>query len=159
MKTKTTYYINLKSCSNAACETKELSSEILASKSREIVAKVQGVAKAWGLANGSTAVEVSAESFAGVTVVSQHVVAIDLRELRRLARCSQPAPKPKPVLKDVLVLDSRVKFWAVLEALQQYVDNGRDADESLEDEEFVAKLDAAEAFRDQLDAVLASLAE
>ena len=148
MKTKTTYYINLKSCSNAACETKELSSEILASKSREIVAKVQGVAKAWGLANGSTAVEVSAESFAGVTVVSHRVVEID-----------QPAPKPKPVLKDVLVLDSRVKFWTVLEALQQYVDNGRDADESLEDEEFVAKLDAAEAFRDQLDAVLASLAE
>ena len=53
-----------------------------------------------------------------------------------------------------LELDSRVKFHAVLEALQQYIDNGEDAD----DPDLQPKLDAASGLRDQLDAVLASLA-
>ena len=65
------------------------------------------------------------------------------------------APAPKP-LRDVLSLDSAVKFHAVLEALQQFIDNGRDAEELYDVDE--AKLEAAEELRDQLDATLASLA-
>lgn len=57
-----------------------------------------------------------------------------------------------------LEIDSRVKFFAVLEALQQYIDNGEDADHLSDDAELREKLDAASALRDQLDAVLASLA-
>lgn len=57
-----------------------------------------------------------------------------------------------------LELDSRTKFFAVLEALQQYIDNGEDADYYGDDLELQAKLKAASALRDQLDAVLASLA-
>ncbi len=64
----------------------------------------------------------------------------------------------KPLVAD-LHLNSHAKFWAVLEALQQYIDNGNDADHLADDEELQAKLRAAEQFRDQLDAVLASLAE
>jgi len=64
---------------------------------------------------------------------------------------------PKPLVAD-LCLNTPVKFHAVLEALQQYIDNGNDADHLADDEELQAKLEAAEAFRDQLDAVLASLA-
>ena len=67
------------------------------------------------------------------------------------------APAPKP-LRDVLSLDSAVKFHAVLEALQQYIDNGRDAEDLYDSEGLQAKLEAAEALRDQLDATLASLA-
>ncbi len=67
---------------------------------------------------------------------------------------------PKPLAAD-LHLNSHAKFWAVLEALQQYIDNGNDAEHLIDDaqiDEFKAKLEAAEAFRDQLDGVLASLA-
>ena len=64
---------------------------------------------------------------------------------------------PKPLVAD-LYLNTPVKFHAVLEALQQYIDNGNDADHLADDEELQAKLEAAEAFRDQLDGVLASLA-
>lgn len=65
------------------------------------------------------------------------------------------APAPK-VLREFLDLNTSVKFHAVLEALQQYIDNGNDADDV--SEELEARLEAAEAFRDQLDAALASLA-
>ncbi len=67
---------------------------------------------------------------------------------------------PKPLVAD-LCLNTPVKFHAVLEALQQYIDNGNDAEHLIDDaqiDEFKAKLEAAEAFRDQLDGVLASLA-
>jgi len=57
-----------------------------------------------------------------------------------------------------LELDSRVKFHAALEALQQYIDNGEDADHLSDDPALRAKLEAAACLRDQLDAVLASLA-
>jgi hypothetical protein len=57
-----------------------------------------------------------------------------------------------------LDLDSRVKFHAALEALQQYIDNGKDADHLSDDPALQAKLEAASCLRDQLDAVLASLA-
>jgi hypothetical protein len=140
--TKTTYYIKLKSCSNAACETQvlECPSPLFA---HEVVNKVQGIAKAWGRGNGSKYVEVSAETYAGGCVVSQHVVEV---------------PQPQaPVLRATLNLEGSTQFWAVLEALQQYIDNGNDADDV--SEELEAKLEAAEAFRDQLDAALASLAD
>jgi len=79
--------------------------------------------------------------------------------LRAFPEATEPepvvAPAPKP-LREFLDLDSGVKFHAVLEALQQYIDNGNDADDV--SEELEAKLKAAEAFRDQLDAKLASLA-
>lgn len=141
MNAKTTYYIKLQSCTNAACETQvfESPSPLL---SEALVEKVQGFAKSWGAGNGSRFVEVSAETYAGGCAVSQHVVEV-------------PQPK-QPVLRSTLNLDSSVKFHAVLEALQQYIDNGNDFDD--EDAEFDAKLAAAEDFRDQLDAVLASLA-
>jgi chromosome segregation ATPase len=57
-----------------------------------------------------------------------------------------------------LRLDSRDKFFAALEALQQYIDNGEDADHLSDDPALQAKLEAASCLRDQLDAVLASLA-
>lgn len=79
-------------------------------------------------------------------------------------RAFPDAVNPEPVvasaqkpLRDFLTLDSSVKFHAVLEALQQYIDNGNDVEEP--SDAFQAKLEAAEAFRDHLDAVLASLAE
>ena len=142
-----TNYLKLKSCSNLACETFTISQRE-SEHPTDFLSRVRVIARQWGLANGSTAVEVSVENFSCGCVVSQHVISID-----------RPAPK---TLSDSLVLDSRVKFWAVLEALQQYVDNSHDADYIIEDsqvEEFNAKLEAAEEFRDQLDAVLASLAE
>lgn len=81
--------------------------------------------------------------------------------LRAFPDATEPEPvvEPKPpVLRHSLCLDSRIKFHAVLEALQQYIDNGEDADHLSDDEELRAKLDAATDLRDQLDAVLASLA-
>lgn len=53
-----------------------------------------------------------------------------------------------------ITLDTRDKFFAMLDAVQQFVDNCNDArlDESS------AKLAAAEEIRDQLDAALALLA-
>lgn len=138
-----TYYIKLKSCSNAACEIKTLESLELPSSF-----DVRVVAEAWGAGNGSKAVEVSVENYAGDIVVSPHAVTV-------YRPVVAPAQKP---LRDVLSLDSAVKFHAVLEALQQYIDNGRDAEELHGSEELQAKLEAAEDLRDQLDATLASLA-
>lgn len=60
-----------------------------------------------------------------------------------------------------LQISNHVQFHAVLDALQQYIDNCNDAEYLIDDErldEFKAKTEAAEEFRDQLDAVLASLA-
>lgn len=147
MNAKTTYYIKLQSCTNAACETQvfESPSPLL---SEALVEKVQGFAKSWGAGNGSRFVEVSAETYAGGCAVSQHVVEV-------------PQPK-QPVLRSTLNLDSSVKFHAVLEALQQYIDNCHDAEYLIDDarlDEFQAKVEAAEGLRDQLDAVLASLAD
>lgn len=61
-----------------------------------------------------------------------------------------------------ITLDTRDKFFAVLEALQQFIDNCEDADGLIEEsraDEFYARLEAAEEIRDQLDATLASLAD
>jgi hypothetical protein len=61
-----------------------------------------------------------------------------------------------------ITLDSRDKFWAMLDALQQFIDNCNDAEHLIDDSalpEFDAKLAAAEEMRDQLDAALASLAD
>lgn len=69
----------------------------------------------------------------------------------------EPVVEPKPpVLRATLHLEGSTQFWAVLEALQQFIDNGNDADDI--SEELEAKLEAAEAFRDQLEVTLASLA-
>ena len=144
-----TYYLKLKSCSNLACETQTIDTRDHETQPAFLL-RVQRHAKAWGLGNGSTSVEVSVQSYGGDCIVSTHAVAID-----------RPAPKPK-CLTATLHLETREQFWAVLEALQQYIDNSHDADYIIEDsqvEEFNAKLEAAEAFRDQLDAVLASLAD
>lgn len=138
-----TYYIKLKSCSNAACEIQTLESLELP---RSLDAG--NIARVWGAGNGSKTVEVSVENYAGDIVVSPHAVTVYRKE-------PVVAPAPKP-LRDVLSLDSAVKFHAVLEALQQFIDNGRDAEELYDVDE--AKLEAAEELRDQLDATLASLA-
>jgi|688.fasta_scaffold00210_72 hypothetical protein len=61
-----------------------------------------------------------------------------------------------------LGLTTHAKFWAVLEAIQQYIDNGNDAIYDLEPErrdEFNARLAAAEELRDKLEDVLASLGD
>jgi hypothetical protein len=55
-----------------------------------------------------------------------------------------------------LKLDSKQKFYAVLDALTQYVENCKDADRLTDDVR--GKVAAAEEIRDELDAVLASLA-
>jgi hypothetical protein len=139
---KTTYYIKLKSCSNTSCETKIFEVPSNSLSAYEFVNKVQGIARAWGRGNGSKCVLVSAETCPGGCVVSEHAIEV-------------PQPQP-PVLRATLTLEGSTQFWAVLEALQQFIDNGNDADDV--SEELEAKLEAAEAFRDQLDAVLASLA-
>jgi len=61
-----------------------------------------------------------------------------------------------------ITLDTRDKFWAVLDALQQFIDNSNDAEYLIDNaqlDEFYRKIAAAEELRDQLDATLASLAE
>jgi prephenate dehydrogenase len=61
-----------------------------------------------------------------------------------------------------ITLDTNAKFWAVLEALQQYIDNCEDAEHLIDNgviDEFYRKIGAAEEIRDQLDARLASLAD
>jgi hypothetical protein len=85
--------------------------------------------------------------------------------LKAFPEAAFPEPEvvkpPKPLAAD-LHLNSPAQFWAVLDALQQYIDNANDAEHLIDDaqiDEFKAKLRAAEQFRDQLDAVLASLAE
>jgi hypothetical protein len=58
-------------------------------------------------------------------------------------------------------IDTRAKFYAMLDALQQYIDNCNDAEYLIDNgelDEFYRKVAAAEEMRDQLDAVLASLA-
>lgn len=60
-----------------------------------------------------------------------------------------------------ITLDTRDKFFAMLDAVQQFIDNCSDAEYLIDDahiDEFNGKLAAAEEIRDQLDAALASLA-
>ena len=74
-----------------------------------------------------------------------------------------PQPKPSPLESVTIQIDSKDKFFAVLEAFQQYVDNCDDAvlntGDQDEKSELAAKSNAVAEFRDQLDAVLASLAD
>jgi hypothetical protein len=93
------------------------------------------------------------------------LAAYETQFLRTFPEAAFPEPpvvaQPKP-LAATLHLTSPVRFWAVLEALQQFIDNGNDAEYLLngdEADELKAKVRAAEEFRDQLDAVLASLAD
>lgn len=61
-----------------------------------------------------------------------------------------------------ITLDTSAKFWAVLEALQQYIDNCEDAEFLIDNgelDEFYRKIASAEEIRDQLDARLSSLAD
>ena len=147
MNAKTTYYISLKSASNAACETQvfESPNPLLLQEILDISARI---AESWGFSNGSRFVGVTVETYAGTQIGPQQVVEIPLRKA--------------PSLTATLNLTTSVQFHAVLEALQQYIDNSHDAEFLIDDnrlDEFNAKLEAAEAFRDQLDAVLASLAD
>jgi len=60
-----------------------------------------------------------------------------------------------------ITLDTRDKFWAMLDALQQYIDNCNDAEYLIDNgelDEFYRKVAAAEEMRDQLDATLSALA-
>lgn len=61
-----------------------------------------------------------------------------------------------------ITLDTRDKFFAMIDAVQQFIDNCNDAEHLIDDaqiDEFHSKLTAAEQIRDQLDAALASLAD
>ncbi len=134
------YYIHLKSNTNNACQNLILS-ENGKGVSLEAVA---AFAASWGKRNGTTSVSYEVSNSAG-EVVEKETVIISIKPLA-----------------DTLNLDSRDKFFGVLEALQQYIDNGEDADHLIEEskyDEFRAKLDAVAALRDQLDAVLASLGD
>jgi hypothetical protein len=74
-----------------------------------------------------------------------------------------PKPKPSPLTSVTISIDSKAKFFAVLEALQQYVDNCDDAvlntGDQDEQRELAEKSKVVGEIRDQLDAVLASLAD
>lgn len=77
-----------------------------------------------------------------------------------------PQSKPSPLTSVTIQIDSKDKFVAVLEALQQYVDNCDDRIESQKDygdqdvvRDLVARSNSAAEVRDQLEAVLASLAD
>ena len=73
-----------------------------------------------------------------------------------------PQSKPSPLTSVTIQIDTKDKFFAVLEAFQQYVDNCDDAvlntGDQDEKSELAAKSSTVAEFRDQLDAVLASLA-
>lgn len=74
MSDNATYFIKLKSLSNQACETQTITK---ANESTPVfVARVQAVARGWGRGNGSTAVQVSVETYGGECVVSAHAFAI-----------------------------------------------------------------------------------
>jgi hypothetical protein len=74
-----------------------------------------------------------------------------------------PQPKPSPLTSVTIQINTKDKFFAVLEAFQQYVDNCDDAvlntGDQDEQSELAAKSSTVAEFRDQLDAVLASLAD
>lgn len=133
-------YINLKSKSNCAAETLILSEN----GSGILIGDAPAFAAQWGKKNASHTVTYTVTNEAG------DVLASDTLSI---------AIKP---LAGTLRLESRHQFFGVLEALQQYVDNCEDAEHLIDDskyEEFRAKLDAVAALRDQLDDVLASLAD
>ena len=133
-------YINLKSKSNYAAETLILSEN----GSGISIGDAPAFAAQWGKKNASHTVTYTVTNEAGDVLASETL---------------SIAIKP---LADTLRLDSRHQFFGVLEALQQYVDNCEDAEYLIEEskhEEFRGKLDAVAALRDQLDAVLASLAD
>ena len=139
-----TYYILLKSNTNKATATKILSEP----GSYEVA---NSIARGWGRGNASLSVSYEVTTSAGDVVGGSTV--------------DVPAPAVKRVVwePDVsLKIDTAIKFHAILEALQQYVDNSEDADYLIEEEgyaEHLAKAAAVAGFRDQLDAVLASLAD
>jgi prephenate dehydrogenase len=57
-----------------------------------------------------------------------------------------------------ITLDTRAKFLAMLDALQQYIDNCNDAEFLIDNgelDEFYRKIAAAEEMRDELEAALA----
>lgn len=134
------YYIHLKSNTNNACQNL-----ILSEGGKGVSLESAAVFAAnWGKRNATTSVSYEVSNSAG-EVVEKETVMISIKPLA-----------------DTLKLDSRDKFFGVLEALQQYIDNGEDADHLIEEskyDEFRAKLDAVAALRDQLDAVLASLGD
>lgn len=135
-----TNYINLKSKSNYAAETLILSEN----GNGILIGDAPAFAAQWGKKNASHSVTYTVTNEAGDVLASETIFI---------------AIKP---LADTLRLESRHQFFGVLEALQQYVDNCEDAEYLIEDskhEEFRAKLDAVAALRDQLDDVLASLAD
>ena len=54
-----------------------------------------------------------------------------------------------------LKIDSRLKFFSLLEAVQQYLDNGRETMDTFgEDDTIITKLGAVEEIRDQLEVML-----
>jgi hypothetical protein len=135
-----TIYINLKSKSNYAAETL-----ILSENGKGVsIGDAPAFAAQWGKKNASPSVSYTVTNEAG-DILASETISIEIKPLA-----------------DTLRLDSRHQFFGVLEALQQYVDNCEDAEYLIEEskhEEFRAKLDAVAALRDQLDDVLASLAD
>lgn len=108
-------------------------------------------AKTWGIRNKADSVEFDIEWKP------------DYVE-RASIRIERPA-EPQPTL--AIDLDDRHKFWAVLDALQAYVDNNNDFRQTTglahmtegEVRDFEAKQSAAVGIVDKLDGVLAALAE
>ena len=135
-------YIALKSHDNQATETLILNEN----GSGVPLGNASAYAVQWGHKTGSKDVSYQVTDSAGAVVVSKRVAI---------------ALKPPAPLTATLTLDTGPSFFGVLEALQQYIDNCHDA-ECLVDEDaiddFRNKLAAVEAFRDQLDSTLASLA-
>ena len=137
------YSLQLKSLSNQATAFQELDG----CDAYHACVRAKRVASTWGRDNGSDIVEytVSRGQWSYVGSVAAF-----------------PRPKKSPLELVTIQIDSKDKFFAVLEALQQYVDNCDDAvrltGDQDEQRELAAKSNAAGEVRDQLDAVLASLA-
>lgn len=88
MSDNATYFIKLKSLSNQACETQTITKAN--DSTPEFVARVQAVARGWGRGNGSTAVQVSVETYGGECVVSAHAFAIPAPPVVRFDEDEQP---------------------------------------------------------------------
>lgn len=96
-----------------------------------------------------------------ITQVHERIAEVEkLRKALNRREKSVSKAKGEPVAN--ISLHDKTRFLAVLEALQQYVDNGRDAAESVEGQrldDLRAKIGAAASIRDRLEAILASTAE
>lgn len=96
-----------------------------------------------------------------ITQVHERIAEVEkLRKALNRREKSVSKAKGEPVAN--ISLHDKTRFFAVLEALQQYVDNGEDAVESVDGQKLDnlrSKIEAAASIRDRLEAILASTAE